>query len=388
MGMDKTLGLAANVNIVKAPASTVSSEILELRVPISQRGLVTCKPGQYVFVNAPEISLFQWHPMSVSWASDQELVLHIKALGNWTKGLYEAGRSKDTLPVKIDGFYGKDAWNTLCSNNALVLWAGSVGLTYCYGIALKACQEGRTVFFRWIVRSESELGAFQGMLNDLQQRYPASFHCKIWWTMSRTKSGVLPQSAASPISPGPLLDELGRGFHSNMMPRAFQAIVTSAAILMGLQGYAMAREAVSSKDAAGEPNGYVHARFIDMLYATLFASGFIVAVVTLYVCALRSRKPAILKQKEAAITQIPVSEGGQSHIDVSQRIPVVQGSRPDIDAEFEEIKSVFGKTAACEIGVAACGPMAMVSQVQEQCRASLFDMQKADFVIDLEDWEW
>lgn len=171
------------------------------------------------------------------------------------------------------------------------------------------------------------------------------------------------------------------------MPRAFQAIVTSAAILMGLQGYAMARE-VSSKDAAGEPEGYVHARFIDMLYATLFASVFIVAVVTLYVCALGFRKPAINKQKEAAITHIPVSEGDQSHNDVSQSIPIVEGSRPNIVAEFEEIKSFFGKAVACEIGVAACGPMAMVSQVQAQCRASLFDIQTADFVIDLEDWEW
>ena len=150
------------------------------------------------------------------------------------------------------------------------------------------------------------------------------------------------------------------------MPRAFQAIVTSAAILMGRQGYAMAREAVSSKDAAIEPNGYVHARFIDMLCATLFASVFIVAVVTLYVCALRFRKPAINKQKEAAITHNPVSEGDRSHDDASQSIPIIEGSRPDIVAEFVEIKSLLGKTAACEIGVAACGPMAMVSQVQEQ----------------------
>merc|ERR1712232_756497 len=146
----------------------------------------------------------------------------------------------------------------------------------------------------------------------------------------------------------------------------------------GLQGYAMAREAVSSKDAASDPNGYVHTRFIDMLCVTLFASVFIVAVVTLYVCALRFRKPTLDKLEDAADTHKPVSEGVRSHDDASHTISVVEGSRPDIAAEFEEIKSVLGKTAACEIGVAACGPMTMVNQVQKQCRASLLDMQKSD----------
>ena len=49
------------------------------------------RPTQFIFINMPSVSRFDWHPISVSDAlpsSDgvgQDVTLHLKAYGSWTK---------------------------------------------------------------------------------------------------------------------------------------------------------------------------------------------------------------------------------------------------------------------------------------------------------------
>ena len=51
--------------------------------------------GQYVFICIPEISLFEWHPFSISSSPDQPLVtLHVRALGSWTRALHKLALKK------------------------------------------------------------------------------------------------------------------------------------------------------------------------------------------------------------------------------------------------------------------------------------------------------
>ncbi|XP_015595407.1 NADPH oxidase 5 isoform X2 [Cephus cinctus] len=47
-------------------------------------------PGDYVFVNIPEIARYEWHPFTISSAPEQEdyMWLHIRAVGEWTNSLY------------------------------------------------------------------------------------------------------------------------------------------------------------------------------------------------------------------------------------------------------------------------------------------------------------
>lgn len=47
-------------------------------------------PGDYVFVNIPTIAKYEWHPLTISSAPEQddELWLHIRAVGEWTNRLY------------------------------------------------------------------------------------------------------------------------------------------------------------------------------------------------------------------------------------------------------------------------------------------------------------
>ncbi|KAL7641496.1 UNVERIFIED_CONTAM: hypothetical protein RMT77_007367 [Armadillidium vulgare] len=47
-------------------------------------------PGDYIFVNIPTIAKYEWHPLTISSAPEQEgaLWLHIRAVGEWTNRLY------------------------------------------------------------------------------------------------------------------------------------------------------------------------------------------------------------------------------------------------------------------------------------------------------------
>ncbi|XP_061352873.1 respiratory burst oxidase homolog protein A-like isoform X1 [Gastrolobium bilobum] len=88
------------------------------------------KSGQYMFVQCPAVSPFEWHPFSITSAPDNDyLSVHIRQLGDWTQELKRvfseaceppvAGKSgllradettKKSLPkLKIDGPYGAPA---------------------------------------------------------------------------------------------------------------------------------------------------------------------------------------------------------------------------------------------------------------------------------------
>ncbi|CAA7019588.1 unnamed protein product [Microthlaspi erraticum] len=88
------------------------------------------KSGQYVFVQCPAVSKFEWHPFSItSSPRDDYISIHIRQLGDWTEGIKkafsvvcqapEAGKSgllradapnRKSLPeLLIDGPYGSPA---------------------------------------------------------------------------------------------------------------------------------------------------------------------------------------------------------------------------------------------------------------------------------------
>jgi hypothetical protein len=49
------------------------------------------RPGDYVFINIPQIAKYEWHPFTLSSApeEDDHITLHIRAVGQWTNRLYE-----------------------------------------------------------------------------------------------------------------------------------------------------------------------------------------------------------------------------------------------------------------------------------------------------------
>jgi FAD-binding domain/Ferric reductase NAD binding domain len=88
-------------------------------------------PGQYIYICIPEISLFQWHPFSLSSSPEQKIVtLHIRKAGYWTSSLYNIAKTRNEISFLLEGPYGSVGVN-LSSNQykSIMLISGGIGVT-------------------------------------------------------------------------------------------------------------------------------------------------------------------------------------------------------------------------------------------------------------------
>jgi len=46
----------------------------------------TTRAGQYIFINCPDVSYWQWHPFTLTSAPEEDFIsVNIKMVGDWTK---------------------------------------------------------------------------------------------------------------------------------------------------------------------------------------------------------------------------------------------------------------------------------------------------------------
>jgi dual oxidase len=69
------------------------------------------KAGQYVFIQIPQLSRFQWHPFTVSTCIENRMQVHVKADGDWTNSLRDLAKKGEENKIKIgiDGPFGAPA---------------------------------------------------------------------------------------------------------------------------------------------------------------------------------------------------------------------------------------------------------------------------------------
>eukprot|EP01119_Soliformovum_irregulare_P019416 TRINITY_DN613_c0_g2_i2.p1 TRINITY_DN613_c0_g2~~TRINITY_DN613_c0_g2_i2.p1 ORF type:complete len:600 (-),score=137.02 TRINITY_DN613_c0_g2_i2:659-2428(-) len=106
-------------------AKPLLDEVTLLRVT-KPRVMRKVYPGQWVWIRCRNISSFEWHPFTLTSAPHEEfLEIHAKAVGAWTKSLYElvVEQSKDpkeeklesgksfNLKIDVDGPFGAPAQN-------------------------------------------------------------------------------------------------------------------------------------------------------------------------------------------------------------------------------------------------------------------------------------
>lgn len=162
------------------------------------------KSGQWLFIQVPDVSGFQWHPFTItSCPSDPYISVHVRQVGDFTKQLAEVlgiNNQRKTLALdpmgvydlavqngqrmpklKVDGPYGAPAEDVF-DNELVVLIGTGIGVTP-WASVLKniwhkrnnAARGGtpmrlRRVEFIWVCRDMSSFEWFQNLLKSLERQ--------------------------------------------------------------------------------------------------------------------------------------------------------------------------------------------------------------------------
>ena len=168
------------------------------------------KPGQWLFLNVPDVSYYQWHPFTItSCPFDDNISVHIRQVGDFTKaladavgaghtqaklsdeldpmGIYEiALQQGQKMPkLRIDGPYGAPAEDVFDNEISVIIGAG-IGVTPWASILkniwhLRSKSDSmrlRRVDFIWICGDTRSFEWFQALLASLEAQ-PGSLDLRI-----------------------------------------------------------------------------------------------------------------------------------------------------------------------------------------------------------------
>jgi predicted ferric reductase len=81
--------------IRKATLTNLPGNIIRLVFEMNKDEKFRYKSGQYVCICIPEISCYEWHPLSISSSPhENEFALHFSAIGSWTKKIQKVIETK------------------------------------------------------------------------------------------------------------------------------------------------------------------------------------------------------------------------------------------------------------------------------------------------------
>lgn len=120
---------------IDATLKVLDGETVEITTTIPSERLWSYKAGQYIFLQVPQISFFQWHPFTVSFCQGNKMSVHIKTDGDWTGRLRKLGgdSGESTIKVSVNGPFGAPAQRFYDFNHSVIIGAG-IGVTPFSGI--------------------------------------------------------------------------------------------------------------------------------------------------------------------------------------------------------------------------------------------------------------
>ncbi|KAH7345803.1 NADPH oxidase [Pyrenochaeta sp. MPI-SDFR-AT-0127] len=160
------------------------------------------KPGQWLFLNCPDLSYHQWHPFTItSCPFDQYISVHVRQVGDFTRdlgdalgagpsqaklyneptGVYEiALQQGERMPrLRIDGPYGAPAEDVF-DNEISVLIGTGIGVTpwasilkhiwHTRSMNRPRVNRLRRIEFVWVCRDTSAFEWFQALLASLEKQ--------------------------------------------------------------------------------------------------------------------------------------------------------------------------------------------------------------------------
>lgn len=133
--VERAVRVCLGFHRIKATMKVLDKETVEITAVIPSERLWKYKAGQYIFLQVPKISFFQWHPFTVSFCRGNKMMLHIKTDGNWTAKLRELGgeSGESEIEVGINGPFGAPAQRFYDFNHSIIIGAG-IGVTPFSGI--------------------------------------------------------------------------------------------------------------------------------------------------------------------------------------------------------------------------------------------------------------
>lgn len=202
-GLDKLVQLLSNRSRRTTLIKKVGSRTAKVR--FEKPFLVALRkhnPGQYVFVNFPELSRTEWHPYSIASGDEPFIDLYIRALGDHTekvvKHAEECNAHGKQALIRCDGPYGNLSFNYY-RYGSLVLVGGGIGITPIISVLknIYECDKRqrankriciRNVHLIWIMPHASEADLFLDLLmcyRSLATRNPALPHLEIMIHVTR-----------------------------------------------------------------------------------------------------------------------------------------------------------------------------------------------------------
>lgn len=170
-------------------SEALPGEVTRIEFPIP-RGMRPCNPGQYVQISIGAISQLEVHPFTLSGCPGNGILrLHIKALGDWTRCLYQLATHNKLQGSTIHAmgpFTTRS--NEVTKYNDIILVGAGIGATPFTSILEHSLKhnktENKSIYFNWLVREQQ---AAQTWFHDLIQSIEDSngnlnIRATIWYT--------------------------------------------------------------------------------------------------------------------------------------------------------------------------------------------------------------
>lgn len=110
---------------IDATVEVLTNDTIELTAVMPKYRPWSYTAGQYILLQVPSISFFQWHPFTVSVCDGKKIKLIIKTDGDWTSKLRLLGPS---ITVAINGPFGAPAQRFFDFEYSIIIGAG-IGIT-------------------------------------------------------------------------------------------------------------------------------------------------------------------------------------------------------------------------------------------------------------------
>jgi hypothetical protein len=170
----------------------ISSDVVRVIIPTNG---FKYRAGQYIFICVPNLGIMEWHPFSMSnapWEAERNgyFHLHVRALGDWTKKLWNLASGSPKVLIYFEGPYGEPVIDIEGSTYEMFLMlSAGIGITTLqsrYNSLVEQVARGRPIelcWFVWSVRSTDQGRSAWGSNSRRSiTRVTDDFCC--WWRRS------------------------------------------------------------------------------------------------------------------------------------------------------------------------------------------------------------